>query len=94
MTDQERLEAIKGNWEYEKCIKPEDVELLLETVEEQQKEINGLFWRNKWLKSQEENARLRETMIKAIDEISCGISLGEHECNAIDIIYEALEGEE
>lgn len=41
-TNQERIEAIKGNWEYEKCIKPEDVEWLIGTVEEQQEEIERL----------------------------------------------------
>lgn len=34
-----RLEEIKGNWEYGKCIKPEDVEALIERVGELENEL-------------------------------------------------------
>ncbi len=30
----EKLKDIKGNWQYEKCIKPEDVDWLISTVDE------------------------------------------------------------
>ncbi len=74
MTDRERLKNIQGNWEYEKCIKPEDVELLISTVEEQQKEI--AHWkkgfenenkiagrlRKKFERLEKENARLRKAL--------------------------------
>lgn len=40
MTD--RLKDIQGNWEYERCIKPEDVDYLLERVEELEEENRKL----------------------------------------------------
>ncbi|UYL93746.1 hypothetical protein NIIg32_gp62 [Parageobacillus phage vB_PtoS_NIIg3.2] len=33
MNDKERLEFIVGNWEYGRCVRPEDVEWLIEQVE-------------------------------------------------------------
>ncbi|MBP1917205.1 hypothetical protein J2Z23_004190 [Lederbergia galactosidilyticus] len=34
----ERLKDIKGNWEYERCIKPEDIDWLISTADEYQNE--------------------------------------------------------
>lgn len=80
--DKERLEEIENHLDRfmtpanKPCLFREDAEWLISTVKEQQKEIEGLHWRNEWIKSQEEighlgasvhdlkqeNARLREIL--------------------------------
>lgn len=34
MTNAERFEEIQGNWEYERCVKPEDIPWLIQRVED------------------------------------------------------------
>ncbi|MCG5104422.1 hypothetical protein [Oceanobacillus alkalisoli] len=46
MTD--RLKGIQGNWEYERCIKPEDVDYLLERVEELEFQQESLREKRTW----------------------------------------------
>jgi hypothetical protein len=61
LTDAEwRMENIKGNWEYGRCIRPEDVEWVIEKTERLQKERDEL---------RKENERL-EQFEKSLWEIS------------------------
>ncbi|MEK5070277.1 hypothetical protein [Sporosarcina sp. FSL K6-1508] len=75
-TNEERLENMSpigadGNGNV--LIKGEDWHWLGEQAgrfPESEKEVNGLYWRNEWLKSQEENERLRgalEGFSKAVE---------------------------
>lgn len=58
-----------------------------ERVTELEKEVNGLYWRNEWLKSQEENERLRG----ALKEIAKGAG-DFYEDEMAQIALESLEG--
>ncbi|QNK86453.1 hypothetical protein H7992_14415 [Sporosarcina sp. resist] len=60
-----RLHVIKDTHRRHIRLSTEAIDYLVkqaEWVPELEKEVNGLHWRNEWLKSQEENERLQEAL--------------------------------